>query len=116
MKEPLERIQAVHIVTGEVREVAVRPDSGITEVWFPESLRKDGQPPLNRYRDGQLKPDYAFGYYARVDAGREEKAALIRLEIAGLLEKVSLSMAGFRAGRRSAEARLIALYTEEAAK
>ena len=108
MKEPLERIQAVHIVTGDVREVAVRPDSGKTEVWLLESLRKDGQPSQNRYYcDGWLakEPLYSIRSYARVNAGREEKAALVRLEIAGLQEKV-----------RAAQARLLALYTEEATK
>ena len=108
MKEPLERIQAVQIMTGEVREVAVRPRTprGITSVWFPESLRKDGQPPKNRYwGDGQIaqEPDYSSLAYASVDAGREEKASLERRDIARLRKEV-----------HAAEARLIALYTEEA--
>ena len=99
----LPRVTVVRIGTGTKHEAAIVPGYLGAQVWFVESLRKDGQTPGNRYSDGSLvNGQYVYlSSFALIDANRETRADLVRARIAGLREQVTL-----------AEQELCALYRD----
>ena len=87
----LPRQKVVHIGTGEVREAVVTRDG---EVWWPEHLRKDGYPSLNRHRDGRMVGGIYSGspqvsQFAPYEAARETEADVFRKRLAQLRSKVA---------------------------
>ena len=96
----LPRQKVVLISTGKVREAVV---TGNGAVWWPEHLRKDGLPPLNRYPDGWMVDGShcSLSSFAVYKFEREIEADVFRQRLAQL-----------RAHITATEASLLGLYLE----
>ena len=109
MADPLPRHKVVRIGDGETFEAALDLTRRSGDVWRPENLRKDGQPPMNRGSDGQILGTQSWqktlGHYALYDEAREAKASVLRQEIDIHRQWIAED-----------EAKLLALYREEPGK
>ena len=83
----LTRQKVVQISTGKVRD-AVVTEAGT--VWWPEHLRKDGCPPLNRLSDGWIVNEFGcyLSSFALYEAAREAVADAFRQRLAELRAEI----------------------------
>ena len=105
----LTRQKVVLISTGKVRDAVVTKDG---DVWWPEHLRKDGLPPMNRPEDGYM----VSGVYGRngncasYEAARETEAEVFRQRLAQLrfeLAATEASLLGLYLGKGEPQGRTV---------